>query len=260
MNQNQSYSKDNYKEIRRVMSEIQKNTFNSYGYRRMTQALHDKGYTINHKVVQRLMKEEGLCCKKRCKQAETPSKSFSTYSKKFGKEGKDLVNRDFQASSFGEKWATDITEIHMTNRKAYLSIVVDMFNSEIVGYCISDEADLVSVLKALDHAHFKHPDVHPIVHSDRGWFYRTNAYIDMLRRNGYTRSMTENGSCYDNAVAESFFAQLKTELIYPRKWKYFKELCRAIHNYIEFYNKERLKASLGYKSPVAYRLSGTADE
>jgi len=248
------YAKDDYRLIRQLMADIQKESFGSYGYRRMTSALRERGYLLNHKLVLRLMKEEGLCCKLRKKQAELPEKKFDTYNKQFGIEGEDLLMRDFSAKSFGKKWVTDMTEITYGDRKLYLCVVIDSYSTEVVGYRISDKADLVTVLKAVDHAHFRYPDVHPILHSDRGWFYRTNAYMQMLERFGYKRSMTVKGSCYDNALAESFFAQLKTELIYPKEWKYFSELCAAIHSYIAFYNTERKKSRLGNMSPVQYRM------
>ena len=260
MRRTKGYAENDYSEVRAVMAEIQQNAYGSYGYRRMTRALQSRGYTINHKVVQRLMREEGIGCTRRTAAANESEVTFSSYRKNYGKKAADLINRDFKAEHFGEKWSTDMTEIRMEDRKIYLSVVIDNYNSEVVGYNISDKPDLMSVLSAIGFARKCHGDVTPVVHSDRGWFYCTNAYIGILKKFGYKRSMTESGSCYDNAVVESFFAQLKTELIYTKKWKSFKELCRAIHNYIKFYNNERLKASLGYKSPVGYRLENSVVE
>lgn len=253
MKRTHGIAKNNYEIVRGKIAELQRQSFGSYGYRRMTAALKACGFPVNHKLVLRLMREDHMCCETRKKQSELPEKTFSTYHANFGTKSRDLICRDYHAEHFGEVWATDMTEIRAGERKLYLVIVIDHFNSEIVGYRISDQATLAAVLSAIGIAHNRYRNVHPILHSDRGWFYCADSYIAVLKRYGYERSMTQTGSCYDNATAESFFAQLKTELIYQQEWITTEELIRAIHEYIFFYNNHRVKKKLGYKSPVQYR-------
>ena len=134
------------------------------------------------------MKEEGLLCKCRNKSKSVVLSRFNTYAESFGKKGKDLLKRDFSADYFGEKWATDMTKISFDEKEVYLAIVIDLFNSEVVGYSLSDKPTLAGALQAINYAHMKHDNVHPILHSDRGWFYCTDSYIGLLKRYGYRRS------------------------------------------------------------------------
>ncbi len=258
MKQTKGYAKNNYETLRNQISSIQSMCYGVYGYRRMTAALNEKGYHVNHKLVRRLMKEEGLLCKCRNKSKSVVLSRFNTYAESFGKKGNDLLKRDFSADYFGVKWATDMTKISFDEKEVYLAIVIDLFNSEVVGYSLSDKPTLAGALQAINYAHMKHDDVHPILHSDRGWFYCTDSYIGLLKRYGYRRSMSETGSCYDNAVAESFFAQIKAEMVYPKTWSTVSELKKEIHKYINFYNNNRIKKELGYKSPVDYRIGAAS--
>ncbi len=248
-------AKNNYEEIRREIADIYQENYGSYGYRRVTAELHSRGYNINHKLVLRLMREDDLLCNKRAKSVKEKKEPFETYSQKFGKKCDDLVKRNFKADAFGQVWVTDMTQIKTKDLKVYLTIIADLYNGEIVGYSIDEEPKLRTILEAVRFAHYKHPDVKPILHSDRGWFYCADYYIELLEKYGYTRSMSETGSCLDNAAAESFFAQLKTELIYPGEFSDIRELARELHKYIKYYNTKRLKKSLGYMSPEQYRKS-----
>lgn len=254
MRRTKGIAQNDYEIIRKEIVSIFEDNYRSYGYRRITAELNARGYHVNHKLVQRLMKEENIKCERHTKtppdSGDTP---FGTYSEHFGKKCEDLLNREFRAFECDEIWVTDMTRIKTGKLTLYLTIIVDLYNTEVIAYNISDEADLRTVLKTVRFAHYKHPNAKPILHSDRGWFYCADYYIDLLDSYGYTRSMSETGSCYDNAVAESFFAQLKKELIYPREWTDKAELSREIHKYIKYYNTKRIKKTLNYLTPEEYR-------
>jgi len=253
------FAKNNYEELRKELLKIH-NENNSYGYRRLTAEIRNRGYKVNHKLISRLMAEEKITStrpnKKRSEEEST--NTFNTYIPGFGKPGKDLLQRNFTAEHFGEKWGIDISEISFGKEKCiYLTILIDLYNSEITGYSISEKPDLTAIMEALLNAYKRHKHVKPIIHSDRGWFFCTDGYIRFLNSYGYTRSMTSTGSCYDNAVAESFFAQIKSELIYPTTWSTLDELKKSIHRWIYYYNHTRIKKKLGYLSPVDYRLQNS---
>ena len=123
MKQTKGYAKNNYETLRNQISSIQSMCYGVYGYRRMTAALNEKGYHVNHKLVRRLMKEEGLLCKCRNKSKSVVLSRFNTYAESFGKKGKDLLKRDFSADYFGEKWATDMTKISFDEKEVYYEFV-----------------------------------------------------------------------------------------------------------------------------------------
>ncbi len=253
MRRTKGFAKNDYEIIRKEIREIFEESYKSYGYRRITAELNARGYAVNHKLVYRLMREENIKCEQRVSRETETTGHFETYSKTWGKKGKDLLARNFKTDAFGQVWVTDMSAIMAGDILIYLTVVIDLYNTEVVGYSISDKPKLPTVLEAIRFAHYQYDSVRPILHSDRGWFYCSDIYINNLKEYGYTQSMAENGSCYDNAVAESFFAQIKTELIYPNEWEDEKTLKREIHKYIKYYNTKRIKKSLGYRSPEQYR-------
>ena len=253
-------AENDYARLRILIRQIFEESYQSYGYRRITAVLKSRGYNVNHKLVYRLMREEGIKCDQRTKRPEEDAANFGSYSKRWGTKGEDLIHRNFEVKNFGEVWVTDMSEIRAGRYIIYLTVVIDLFNTEIVGYCIADEPKLKPVLEAIRYAHYQFGSAKPIVHSDRGWFYCANYYINLLNEYGYTRSMSESGSCYDNAVAERFFAQLKTELIYQREWKSEQLVKREIHKYIKYYNTKRIKASLDYQTPEAVRIQWESEQ
>lgn len=179
-----------------------------YGYRRITQELHNRNYYINHKTVQRLMKELHLKCMVRVKK-------YRSYKGKVGKIAPNLLQRNFKADKPNQKWATDITEFAMFGKKIYLSPILDMYNGEIISYNISEQPVLSQVLDMVDRAFSTLPDsTNLIFHSDQGWQYQHKQYQKRLREKGIRQSMSRKGNCLDNAVMENFFGLLKSELIY----------------------------------------------
>lgn len=214
----------------------------------MTYALRRDGHCVNHKKVARLMRE--LDC-----QARVRRKRFRSWQGSAETAPQDnLLNRDFSADAPGMKLVTDVTELRAGGEKLYLSPVMDLFSREIVAvkmsvrptYALTEE--MLSSLLASGRAR---PGC--VLHSDQGWQYRMRSWRIMLESNGMRQSMSRRGNCLDNAAMESFFAVLKTEMYYGRRYESAAELEAAITAYIRYYNHERIKTGLGGLSPVAYR-------
>lgn len=218
-----------------------------YGYRRVYQQLRNEGYTINHKTVQRLMQEMNLKSKVR-------KVRYLSYHGEVGKTAPNILNRDFKAVRPNQKWATDVTEFKVADRKAYLSPIMDMFNGEIVAYTISDRPDLKMVMDMMSTAKRKVKSTNGVIlHSDQGWHYQHMKYQQRLKRYGIIQSMSRKGNCLDNAVMENFFGIMKSELLYLQQFSDMEVFKCELRKYINYYNNERIKLKLNGKSPVQYR-------
>jgi putative transposase len=218
-----------------------------YGYRRITTELRSSGLHINHKKVQRLMGELDLKSKVR-------PKRYKSYRGDIGKTADNLLQRNFNADKPNQKWVTDVTEFKVGEQKVYLSPTIDLYNREVVSYEVRTSVRLPLVLDMLTDAIAKlkwHEK--PIVHSDQGWQYQNSMVQNLLRANGLKQSMSRKGNCLDNAVAESFFGILKTEMYYGEKFEDANELINSIKEYIEYYNHKRIKLKLKGLSPIEYR-------
>lgn len=170
--------------------------------------LHNRGHVINHKTVQRLMKEGDLMCRVRMKK-------YRSYKGEVGKIAPDLLKRDFSTTAPNQKWVTDVTEFSLLGQKLYLSAILDLHSQDIVSYTISDHPVLSMVTQMLDEAFRRVPDgSNLILHSDQGWQYQHKHYQKMLNAKGFRQSMSRKGNCLDNAVIENFFGHLKSELLY----------------------------------------------
>jgi transposase InsO family protein len=218
-----------------------------YGYRRITAELRRQGSGVNHKTVQKLMVEMQL------KSLVRP-KRYKVFDGAGAETAPDRLERDFKAERPNEKWVTDVTEFKVNNRKLYLSPLMDLYNREIVSYEIAYRPLPIMIERMLDKA-FKllGSDERPIVHSDQGWQYRMPAFRQRLKQQGIVQSMSRKGNCYDNAAMESFFGTLKCELFHINEFESIETLERALHDYIRYYNLDRIKLGLGGLSPVAYR-------
>lgn len=181
-------------------------------------------------------------------------KRYYSYKGKVGKVAKNILNRDFKASHPNEKWVTDITEFNIKGKKLYLSVLLDLYNSEVISYEMAERPHLVIVDKMLSKAiKFLNPLDKPILHSDQGWQYQMASFQQKLKDKGIIQSMSRSGNCLDNAVMENFFGILKTELFYLEKFNNIYQLAESIRNYIHYYNHDRIKAKLKGLSPIDYR-------
>ena len=234
-------------EIQSIFTEHRGN----YGYRRMTLELRNRGYVVNHKRVQRLMKVLGLSARIRRK------RKYSSYQGEIGKKADNLIQRQFEATKPMEKCYTDVTEfaIPASSQKLYLSPVLDGFNSEIIAYNLSTSPNLEQVEAMLNQAFSEDHYTNTILHSDQGWQYQHDFYHRFLDSKGIQPSMSRKGNSPDNGMMESFFGNLKSELFYDyeKSFKSLEHLEQAIMEYIDYYNNKRIKVKLKGLSPVQYR-------
>ena len=218
-----------------------------YGYRRITAEMHNRGYVINHKTVQKLMKEAGLKCMVRMKK-------YRSYKGEVGKIAPNLIERNFKVDRPLQKLTTDVTEFALFGVKRYMSPVFDMFNGEIIYYTLYEHPVLDMVMEMMDGTIKKiGSNTGAILHSDQGWAYQNKKYQRCLQENGLRQSMSRKGNCLDNSVMENFFGLLKSELLYLQDFKSVEDFEEQLHEYVKYYNEKRIKMRLGGKSPVQYR-------
>ena len=223
----------------------------NYGYRRVHLELRNRGYLVNHKRVQRLMKVLNLQAKMRQK------RKYSSHKGDVGKKAENLIQRQFEGSKTMEKCYTDVTEfaIPASTQKLYLSPVLDGFNSEIIAYNLSTSPNLEQVKTMLEQAFTEKRYENTILHSDQGWQYQHDSYHRFLESKRIQASMSRKGNSPDNGMMESFFGILKSEMFYgyEKSFQSLKQLEQAIVDYIDYYNNKRIKVKLKGLSPVQYR-------
>ena len=223
----------------------------NYGYRRIHLELRNRGYLVNQKRVQRLMKVLNLQAKMRQK------RKYSSHKGDVGKKADNLIQRQFEGSKTMEKCYTDVTEfaIPATTQKLYLSPVLDGFNSEIIAYNLSTSPNLAQVKNMLEQSFTEKHYENTILHSDQGWQYQHDSYHQFLESKGIQASMSRKGNSPDNGMMESFFGILKSEMFYgyEKSFQSLKQLEQAVVDYIDYYNNKRIKVKLKGLSPVQYR-------
>ncbi|WP_418557581.1 IS3 family transposase [Phascolarctobacterium faecium] len=238
---------DKYSEMKIKIRYICESHFGRYGYRRVTAEMHKQGININHKVVMRLMKQEGLTSKVRLKK-------YRSYKGQHGKIAPNIVQRNFCAVKPNQKWTTDITEFSLFGTKLYLSPILDMFNGEIISYELSKAPSLQQVINMMEKAFTKVKTTKGIIfHSDQGWQYQHSYYQQTLKNHGIIQSMSRKGNCLDNSVMENFFGLLKSELLHLQNFQSIEDFEKKLHEYIYYYNNKRIKLKLKGMSPVEYR-------
>ena len=238
---------DKYAQAKAEIAAIFHENKGRYGYRRVTDELRNRGIPLNHKTVQRLMKELGLVCRVRMKK-------YRSYKGEQGKIAGNELNREFRAEKPNQKWVTDITEFRLFGQKLYLSPILDLYSGDIVTYTISDSPNLLMVTTMLEQAFQKIPDnTGLLIHSDQGWHYQHRQYRRMLDEKGIKQSMSRKGNCYDNSVMENFFGHLKSELLYLQEFESIEHFKEELIDYIDYYNNRRIKARLKGLPPALHR-------
>ena len=244
---------DKYAQARLAITEVFKRNHSCYGYRRLRASLGRQQLCLSEKVVQRLMKQEGLIV------ATPRRRRYGSYLGEISPAPENLINRDFQASAPNEKWLTDITEFQIPAGKVYLSPMIDCFDGLVISWTIGTRPDAILVNTMLDAAIETVSRNHdrPVVHSDRGAHYRWPGWLTRISNAKLIRSMSRKGCSPDNAACEGFFGRLKTELFYPRNWQSttIEQFIETVDAYIHWYNEKRIKISLGSLSPREYRAS-----
>lgn len=238
---------DKYESAKEEITAICYENKGRYGYRRVTAELRNRNLPLNHKTVQRLMKELGLTCRVRMKK-------YHSYKGEVGKIAPNLLHRDFHADKPNQKWVTDVTEFSLFGEKLYLSPILDLCSSDLVSYTISDRPVLSMVTSMLDKAFAKIPNgTNLILHSDQGWQYQHRQYQRMLREKGIRQSMSRKGNCLDNAVMENFFGLLKSELLYLQEFRSMEHFKQELIEYLDYYNNRRIKTKLKGLPPAIHR-------
>ena len=211
----------------------------------------DDGERIGRKRVERLMRQAGLSG------LITRKYKATTVRVPGVRVADDLLDRDFAAGAPNRCWVADITSLRTWEGWLYLVAVQDLYSRRIVGWSMADHMRTELVTDALQMAlERRRPDRGLIYHSDQGSQFVSLAFGQQARGAGIAQSMGSKGDCYDNAVAESFFATVKKELIHRRTWPTKAELRTEVFDYIEiFYNRQRRHSTLGQRSPIDYENS-----
>ncbi|MDQ0662205.1 putative transposase [Arthrobacter ulcerisalmonis] len=239
--------------LKAKIREIFEKNHGRYGHRRVHTELVKQGWTIAKKTVLKLMRSLRLVCKVRRK------KRYNSYKGDQGKIAKNVLNREFETDGPNRKWVTDVTEFSVGDRKLYLSPVMDLFDRQIISYAISSSPNLELTNASLRGAlSCLGTGQQPLVHSDQGFQYQHASWRALLEGAGAVQSMSRKANCYDNAVMENFFGHLKEELFHRVRFLSADALTTALHEYIRWYNTERISTKLKGLSPVQYRTQALA--
>ncbi len=221
-----------------------------YGWRRITAELRRRGWTVNHKRVLRMMREDNLLCLRRRKFVITTDSNHSrpvypNLAASLGLTGVDQL------------WIADITYIRLEIEFVYLAVVLDAYSRRVIGWALErtleDDLALAALRMALD---LRSPAPGLVHHSDRGIQYASQDYTDLLKQNKAHISMSRRGNPYDNAACESFMKTLKYEEVYRQEYRDLPEAHTSIERFIEkIYNEKRLHSALGYVPPVEFEAA-----
>ncbi len=222
-----------------------------YGSPRVHDELRDAGECVSRKRVIRLMRERDLRGKRRRRFRVTTQSDHAL------PLATNMLARDFNASAPNQKWVGDITYIWTREGWLYLAVLIDLFSRRVVGWSMSNRLTTDLPLRALTIAiASRRPPRGLVHHTDRGCQYASAEYRAVLAEHGLVASMSRKGNCWDNAVAESFFATLKTELVRDIDFITHEHARRKVFSYIEvFYNRQRRHSYLGYANPNRFELT-----
>jgi len=229
--------------------------FPGYGYRRVTKALQNNGYGINHKKVLRIMRQNSLLCqlKRLFKPVGGSKHEYQSYPN---------LTKDIVLTSVNQLWVSDITYIRLLKEFCYLAVILDAYSRKIISWSLSRNIDQELTLRALKMAlSGREIKLGLIHHSDQGAQYACGQYTGLLKENGIEISMSAKGNPYENAYAESFMATLKKEEVYINEYSNVFEARGNIGRFVEeVYNKKRLHSSIGYLSPSDFERKEMAIE
>ena len=233
--------------LKRRIKEIFDQSRASYGSRRMVKQLQGEGRQIGRYKVRRIMRQLGL-------KAKTPKRfKLTTDSKHSLPVASNILDRKFDVQVPNTVWTADISYVWTYEGWLYLSVVMDLYSRQIVGWATNEQMKKQLVLDALAMAYWQRkPSKGLLHHSDRGSQYASHEYQRQLQFYGMTASMSRKGNCWDNAPTERFFRSLKSERLTACRFVTRNQAKNEILDYITFYNSIRLHSTLGYLSPMAY--------
>jgi transposase InsO family protein len=237
------------RQLSRLIHTIYQEARGVYGSPRITQVLQDRGYHVSRPRVARLMRHQGLAAK--------THRAFrrTTICDTTLPVAPNRLQQHFTVARPNRVWVSDITYIKLQTGWQYLTVVLDLCHRKVVGWACSagmtaEETTVAALRQAWER---EQPSPELLFHSDRGGQYAAHTFRELLAHYQMVQSMSGTGNCYDNAVAESFFKTLKTELIYHERYQTAHEVRQSMFEYIEvFYNRLRKHSTLGYLSPEQY--------
>jgi putative transposase len=237
-------------ELMATITRIFRRSHGTYGSPRIHAELQAKGIHVGRKRVERLMREGELQARRKRRFCKT------TDSKHPFPIAPNVLNRQFDVNEPNSVWGTDVTFISTAQGWVYLAVMLDLFSRRVVGWAVSESNDTALALLALARSHSsRKPKAGLVHHSDRGSPYASEKYRDALKTHGMVPSMSRSGDCWDNAVAESFFASLRAEWVDHQQYATPEEATRSLGEYIDrFYNPVRRHSHLGYLSPIEFEL------
>jgi transposase InsO family protein len=218
----------------------------TYGYRRVHAELRRAGVDVDDELVRRLMRRAGLV------PVQVKRRRGLTVADRAAGPIPDLVGRDFTAAAPGEKMVGDITQIDTDEGALFLATTIDCYSKSVLGWAVDERypAALVCSAFRMAVARIRLP-AGAVFHSDRGSQYTSHDFAALLADHGVRQSVGRTGICFDNAMAESFFGKLKTEMVHHRRFATRADARREVIRFIEgFYNRRRLHSGLGYRPPA----------
>lgn len=226
-----------------------------YGVRRVYRELRSRGFQVNHKCVQRIMKEMKLAGKR-------PKEKYHSYKGEIGKVCDNIINRDFSTEKPLQKLTTDVSQFTLPCGKCYISPILDMHTNEIISYNFSRSPNMEQINDMMTKAFTRFPSMQGVIlHFDQGWQYQHITYRTVLNEHGIVQSMSRKGNCYDDCIMETFFGRLKNEMFYGHEKEYtsFEIFAKAIDDYIDYYNNRRIQAKTNWMPPSLFRKASMAD-
>ena len=219
-----------------------------YGSPKILRKLRRNGEAVNHKRVERLMRESRLCARRVKRFVRTTDSCHSL------PVAENVLARRFQVARPDEVWTSDITYIWTDEGWLYLVVFLDLYSRLVVGWAVSESMETEFVERAFMQGQGRRGmAVSPLIHSDRGSQYASSAFRDRLAAWNCSQSMSRRANCWDNAVTESFFGLLKNELVYPERFRTRQEAKDKLFDYIEvFYNRSRIHSAADYFAPAEY--------
>lgn len=221
-----------------------------YGRPRITAELRDRGWTVNPKLVYRLMREDNLLCVRKRKFVVTTDSNH-------GRKIYPNLGREMILTAPNQLWRADITYIRLRDEFVFLAVVLDAYSRRVIGWELDRSMEDSLTLSALRMALSRRTVTPGLVHhSDRGSQYASNDYTDLLKANGFEISMSRKGNPWDNAACESFMKTLKYEEVLRNDYRDLADARASIAVFLEkVYNQKRLHSSLGYRPPVAFETA-----